>query len=125
MLLIYGLRGNYAELKEMLIQKGYTFSSQTDTEVIVNLIAYHYYSTERDVPLAIEKTIDLLEGTWGLAILCRLEPNKLYATRHGSPIVVSVNENMAMITSEQSGFSGMVSNYIVLRNRDICVIIAL
>ena len=67
MLLIYGLRGNYAELKEMLIQKGYTFSSQTDTEVIVNLIAYHY-STERDVPLAIEKTIDLLEGTWGLAI---------------------------------------------------------
>merc|ERR1712146_185405 len=124
LLIIYALRGNYAELKEMLIQKGYTFSSQTDTEVIVNLIAYHY-STERDVPLAIEKTIDLLEGTWGLTILCRLEPNKLYATRHGSPIVVSVNENMAMITSEQSGFSGMVSNYIVLRNRDICVIIAL
>lgn len=61
----------------------------------------------------------------GTSHLCRLEPNKLYATRHGSPIVVSVNENMAIITSEQSGFSGMVSNYIVLRNRDICVIIAL
>ena len=37
-------------------------------------------------------------------------------------IVVSVNENMAMVTSEQSGFSGMVSNYIVLKNRDICVL---
>lgn len=116
-----GIIENYAELKEMLIQKGYTFSSQTDTEVIVNLLAYHY-SIEKDVPLAIEKTIDLLEGTWGLAILCRLEPNRLYATRHGSPIVVSVNENMAMITSEQSGFSGLVSNYIVLKNRDICIL---
>ena len=60
-----GIIENYAELKEMLIQKGYTFSSQTDTEVVVNLLAYHY-SAEKDVPLAIEKTIDLLEGTWGL-----------------------------------------------------------
>lgn len=116
-----GIIENYAELKEMLIKKGYTFSSQTDTEVIVNLLSF-MYSKYKNVKQSIEKTIERLEGTWGLAILCKDEPNKLYATRHGSPIVVSVNDNMAIVTSEQSGFCNLVSNYIVLKNYDICVL---
>lgn len=116
-----GIIENYAELKEMLINKGYTFSSQTDTEVIVNLLSF-MYSKYKNVKQSIEKTIERLEGTWGLAILCKDEPNKLYATRHGSPIVVSVNDNMAIVTSEQSGFCNLVSNYIVLKNYDICVL---
>lgn len=116
-----GIIENYAELKEMLINEGYTFSSQTDTEVIVNLLSF-MYSKYKNVKQSIEKTIERLEGTWGLAILCKDEPNKLYATRHGSPIVVSVNDNMAIVTSEQSGFCNLVSNYIVLKNYDICVL---
>ena len=116
-----GIIENYAELKDMLINEGYTFLSQTDTEVIVNLLSF-MYNKHKNVELSIEKTIEILEGTWGLAILCKDEPNKLYATRHGSPIVVSVNDNMAIVTSEQSGFCNLVSNYIVLKNYDICVL---
>lgn len=118
-----GIIENYAELKVMLMKEGYKFSSQTDTEVVANLVSYMYHKEEdKNVERAIEQTIKILEGTWGLAILCRNEPNVLYATRHGSPIVVSADENMAMVTSEQSGFCNRVSNYIVLKNYDICVL---
>lgn len=117
-----GIIENYAEIKKMLIREGYEFSSQTDTEVIVNLLSYYYNKTNKNTENAIKKTIHSLHGTWGLAILCKNEPNKLYATRHGSPIVVSVNDNMALITSEQSGFCGLTNNYIVLNNYDLCVI---
>ena len=114
-----GIIENYAELKKMLIGEGYTFSSKTDTEVVVNLLSFMYHKNEKKcVELAIEKTIAKLEGTWGLAILCKDEPNKLYATRHGSPIVVSANDDMVIVTSEQSGFCNLVSNYIVLNNYD-------
>ena len=116
-----GIIENYADLKEMLIAEGYNFSSQTDTEVVVNLISFHY-RTSNSVESAIEKAVKSMEGTWGLAIMCKDEPHKIYATRHGSPILVSANENMAMITSEQSGFCNMASNYIVLENYDICVL---
>jgi glutamine---fructose-6-phosphate transaminase (isomerizing) len=116
-----GIIENYADLKEMLIAEGYHFSSQTDTEVVVNLISFHY-RTSNSVESAIEKAVKSMEGTWGLAIMCKDEPHKIYATRHGSPILVSANENMAMITSEQSGFCNMASNYIVLENYDICVL---
>ena len=118
-----GIIENYAELKKMLIGEGYTFSSKTDTEVVVNLLSFMYHKNEKKcVELAIEKTIAKLEGTWGLAILCKDEPNKLYATRHGSPIVVSANDDMVIVTSEQSGFCNLVSNYVVLKNYDVCVL---
>lgn len=116
-----GIIENYNELKIMLINEGYVFLSQTDTEVIVNLLSFMYHKYN-NIELSIEKTIEKLKGTWGLAFLCKHEPNKIYATRQGSPIVVSVNDNMGIITSEQSGFCNRVSNYVVLKNNDICVL---
>lgn len=116
-----GIIENYIELKEMLIKNGFTFKSQTDTEVVVNLIAY-FYKLHKNTVTAIQKTIEELEGTWGLAITCLHEPEKLYATRHGSPILVGHTNEMAIVTSEQSGFCNQVNNYFILQNMDICVI---
>lgn len=116
-----GIIENYAELKEMLIKNGFTFKSQTDTEVVVNLIAY-FYNLHKNNVNAIQKTIEKLEGTWGLAITCINEPNKLYATRHGSPILVGHTDELAIVTSEQSGFCNQVKNYLILQNMDICMI---
>ncbi len=116
-----GIIENYAELKKMLIKNGFTFKSQTDTEVVVNLIAY-FYNIHKNTVLAIQKTIEKLEGTWGLAITCINEPNKLYATRHGSPILVGHTNELAIVTSEQSGFCNQVKNYFILQNMDICMI---
>lgn len=117
-----GIIENYNELKAMLIDNGYTFKSETDSEVVVNLLSYYYHKNGKDVTKAIQNTTENLEGTWGLAILCKNEPDKLYVTRHGSPILVGMNENEVIVTSEHSGFCNLVSNYFVLQNSDIAVI---
>jgi glucosamine--fructose-6-phosphate aminotransferase (isomerizing) len=114
-----GIIENYKHLKDFLIENGFKFKSQTDTEVIVNLISYHY-NTLQDSYKSIKTAIDMLEGTYALAIIC--EANKLYFVRKGSPLLVSINENMAIVTSEQSGFCNLMNNYISLENNDLCVI---
>jgi glucosamine--fructose-6-phosphate aminotransferase (isomerizing) len=116
-----GIIENYKQLKDMLISKGFSFFSQTDTEVIVNLIEYNYRFT-LDVYESIKKTISELRGTYGLIIQSTLEPNRLYCVRNGSPLLIGQNEDRIIITSEQSGFCNMVSNYITLNNDDICIV---
>ena len=71
-----GIIENYNLLKNMLIKAGFTFFSQTDTEVIVNLIEYNYNLT-KDVYETIKKTINELRGTYGLIIQTVIEPSKL------------------------------------------------
>ncbi len=116
-----GIIENFQELKDELISKNIQFKSQTDTEVIANLLAYNYSKSDNFVS-ALKKTLSMMHGTWGLAILNKKEPNKLYCVRHGSPLLVSVNKDMIMIASEQSGFCGLVNNYFVLDSNDICII---
>ena len=125
-----GIIENYAVIKKTLEQKGINFVSQTDTEVIVNLIAYNYQQLlenqdnvkEELVTKAIQQSLSQLEGTWGLVILCLDYPDKLFCTRRGSPLLVSRNSKFAIVTSEHSGFCGKVSNYIILENNDICIL---
>lgn len=116
-----GIIENYKELKSILVSEGFNFVSQTDTEVIVNLIQYNYEKCN-NVYESIEKTIKNLTGTYGLIIQSIFEPNVLYCVRNGSPLLVGQNEDRIIITSEQSGFCGMISNYITLHNDDICII---
>ena len=116
-----GIIENYKELKAMLVKRGIQNKSQTDTEVIVNLIAM-FYDENKDVFTSIKKTTKLLKGTWGICVLCKNEPNKIYCTRHGSPLLIGIDDSMMMITSEQSGFCNMFNQYIVLNNHDICVL---
>lgn len=116
-----GIIENYNDLKIMLINKGYHFFSQTDTEVIVNLIEYEY-SLCNDTFESIKKTIGELRGTYGLIIQSLYEKNKIFCVRNGSPLLIGQNEDKVIITSEQSGFCNMVKNYITLHNDDICII---
>ena len=116
-----GIIENYSQIKEMLIKEGFIFFSQTDTEVIVNLIEYNYILT-KNVYESIKKTISQLRGTYGLIIQSIIEPNKLYCVRNGSPLLIGKNDDNVIITSEQSGFCNMVNNYITLNNDDICIL---
>ena len=113
-----GIIENYAMLKEELIGEGVIFKSETDTEVIVNLIGY-YYKKSGDVLQSIEKAIGRIEGTWGLAIQCVDEPDAIYCSRHGSPLLIGSTDEYIMIASEQSGFSSDIKNYVILDNSDI------
>jgi glucosamine--fructose-6-phosphate aminotransferase (isomerizing) len=117
-----GIIENFVSLKNMLISNGFSFSSQTDTEVISNLLAYNYKQCNNDILMTINKTIQQLEGTWGLAILCIDYPNELYCTKNGSPILIGQTDEYVMATSEQSGFNEDIQKYIVLNNYDICII---
>ena len=116
-----GIIENYNDLKQLLILNKFKFKSQTDTEVVVNLIEFNYNITKNTFE-AIEKTISLLRGTYGLLIQSLYEPNKLFCVRNGSPLLVGQNENCVIVTSEQSGFCNMMNNYITLYTDDICTI---
>jgi len=113
-----GIIENYKILKEFLSNKGYKFFSQTDTEIIVNLL--DYYNKENTVIDSIEKTIQSMEGTWGLCIQVLHEPNVLYCVRHGSPLLVGNGGSFALVSSEYSGFCGKITKYIELNSNDIC-----
>lgn len=125
-----GIIENYNKIKDDLSNNhGYIFHSQTDSEVIPNMIEYffecskqHFSSTYEAMIDAINKTIRRMDGTWGLVIQCTECPNHIFCTRHGSPILVSDNTSFAIIASEQSGFCGKTKNYFALRNYDICSI---
>lgn len=116
-----GIIENYKKLKDFLISKSFKFYSDTDTEIIANLLEY-YSTDEHNFTDAIKKTIDNLNGTYGLIILNKFENNRMYCVRNGSPLLLGYNEEYAMITSEQSGFCNKLNSYITLQNDDICYI---
>lgn len=117
MLVHNGIIENFKSLKDNLIEKGVTFKSETDTEVIVNMISY--FNNTFSIEESIQKTLEKCEGTWAVIIITLKQNNTLYLSRHGSPLLLSYDENKALITSEQSGFQNLVNNYIVLENHDI------
>jgi glutamine---fructose-6-phosphate transaminase (isomerizing) len=116
-----GIIENYQKLKTFLINNKYVFKSQTDTEVIVNLISFEYKKSNNFLD-AIKSTIDKLEGTYALCIINKNEPDKLYCVRHGSPLLISKGDDYVYIASEQSGLSYKSNSYICLNNKDICIL---
>ncbi len=116
-----GIIENFKKLKEFLIEKNFKFYSGTDTEIIANLLEY-YSRDEDNFMTVIKKTIDNLNGTYGLIILNKNENNKIYCVRNGSPLLLGYNDDYAIITSEQSGFCNKLNTYITLQNDDICYI---
>lgn len=113
-----GIIENYSQLKSELIEEGVKFKSDTDTEVIVNLIGY-YHALNHTVKDSIDMAIKRLTGTWALAIQSIDEPDKLYCARYGSPLLIGFGQNFIMVASEQSSFRQHVKNYISLNNHDI------
>lgn len=116
-----GIIENYMEIKQQLIKEGVTFKSQTDTEVIVNLISHHFDKLGC-IEKAMETAFYQLEGTWGVVLLSTLFPDKMFCARHGSPLLIGFGDNFMMVASEQSGFCNYVNNYICLNDHDIVVL---
>ncbi len=84
-----GIIENYRALREMLRQEGVVFYSETDTEVIPNLVAKYY---EGDLEAAVKAALVHLEGTYGIAVIHADEPGRIVGARNGSPLVVGVGE---------------------------------
>jgi glucosamine--fructose-6-phosphate aminotransferase (isomerizing) len=118
-----GIIENYIELKKFLIGNGYIFLSETDSEVIVNLISY-YYTQNSSVIDAIKIALSYIEGTYALCILCIDTPNILYCVRHGSPLLVGISKDRrkAMVVSESYAFNSHIEKYFVVDNSDIIIL---
>jgi glutamine---fructose-6-phosphate transaminase (isomerizing) len=114
-----GIIENYMEIKQKLNDYGYTFVSQTDSEVIANLISY-YYSIENNAEKALFKTFNDLQGTWAVVIMFRDHPNHLFVCKNGSPLVIGYDKTWGcIISSEQLPLSKYFSNYVSMNDGDI------
>lgn len=112
-----GIIENYIELKEFLTEKGYTFTSQTDTEVVACLLDYYY--SERNPLRAITETLKELKGSYALGIIFRDFPDRVYATRKESPLIVGIGENEYFIGSDIPAFLKYTKKYVLLDDNDI------
>ena len=114
-----GIIENYKELKEFLLSKGKTFKSDTDTEVAANLIDYYY----KDDPLeAIERATQELEGSYALGIIFREFPDRLYAVRKESPLIVGVGKDESFIASDVTAILKYTKDYYLLETDEIAVL---
>lgn len=114
---------NSLALKKELMALGIPFKSETDTEVIVNMIG-HYLDQGMDTMDALNKTVTRLEGTWGLVIIDKLQPDTLIVARHGSPLVVGIEHGRKFVASETSAFMRHTKNFIALKDDEIAVLTA-
>ena len=117
-----GIIENFSTLKEVLIRKGFVFKSETDTEVLVNLISDIYYADGLNFEQAVEAALNQVIGTYGIVAFCSDEPNKLVAARHGSPLVLGVGNDEYFIASDASPIVEYTRNVIYLDEGEIVTI---
>merc|ERR1719461_876430 len=116
---------NCMELRKELEDYGITFKSQTDTEVIVQLVGY-YLDQGQEILKAVRSTLERLEGSWGLAIISVDKPDEIIVTCNGSPLIIGVDEDMkrTFVASEHTAFSRYTNEIIPLKDREIVVVTA-
>lgn len=121
-----GVIENFAKIRDFLSSQGYVFHSQTDTEALVNLIDYHYVKLKgldenkksrflESVRLALLE----VEGTYGIAVLCRDCPREMIGARKSSPLLIGVGDNEHLISSDISAIARRTKNVVYLNDNEI------
>jgi len=117
-----GIIENYNSIKEVLSKKGFEFKTDTDTEVIVQLISEIYYSDGLNFEQAVQAALNQVVGAYGIVAFCSDEPNKLVAARHGSPLVLGIGKDEYFIASDASPIVEHTREVIYLDENEIAVI---
>lgn len=115
-----GIIENYKELKEELQKEGRKFDSQTDTEVLAHLID-RAYQTSHDLEASLQQALKEVRGTFGLAVLCKDEPEKLVVARRGSPLQLGIDGDDIYIASDASALVGYAKEVIYLSDDQLAV----
>jgi glucosamine--fructose-6-phosphate aminotransferase (isomerizing) len=116
-----GVIENYHDLKKELLSEGVSFASETDTEVIAQMIG-SYLDKGQPLVDAVKSTLKRLEGTWGLGILSPLLPETIIVARNGSPIVIGIADGKAFIASEPAAFGLATRDFISLQNGEMALV---
>ncbi len=117
-----GIIENYGHLKSRLERRGYEFSSETDTEVLVNLIEYIYLKGNISAEIAVRLALTKVVGAYGIVVICRDEPNMLIAARKGSPLVIGVGDNEYFVASDATPIIEYTNSVIFLNDNDVAII---
>jgi len=111
-----GIIENYVELKKSLLRKGYTFVSDTDTEVLANLIDEFY---EGDLQTAVIRSLRRVEGTYGIAVMHVEQPEQIVFARKGSPLVVGVGDGEYLIASDLAAIVEHTRDVVYLEDGEV------
>lgn len=114
-----GIIENYMELKKWLGEKGYKFLSETDTEVIPNLVHYYY---EGDLLDAVIKATHKMEGSYAIGVISIKEPGKLIAVRKDSPLIVGLGKNEYFIASDIPAVLNHTREVYLLEDKEFVII---
>ncbi len=114
-----GIIENYQVLKTYLEQKGVIFRSETDTEVLSQLIGHFY---DGDIEQAVRSALLEVEGTYGIAVLCADEPDRLVLARKGSPLIVGVGDGEYLAASDASAIVEHTTQVIYLSDGEMAVV---
>jgi glucosamine--fructose-6-phosphate aminotransferase (isomerizing) len=127
-----GIIENYATLKKWLISEGCAFASDTDTEVVSNLIGYFYKAEncqgkqqagdQNKFEWAVQRAINELHGTYGLAIICSDFPDMLIGAKKGSPLILGIGENEYILASDASAIVKHTTQVIYLADNEMVTI---
>ena len=120
-----GVIENFGTLKRFLEGKGISFSSETDSEVLCNLIAYHYSELPEDEDRfidAVRLALPKCRGAYGIAVLCLDYPDVMIGARRGSPLVVGLGEDANFIASDASAFVGRAKEAVFLNDGELAVL---
>lgn len=116
-----GIIENYKILKEELINKGYVFNSDTDTEVLIQLIEYMRISHNTNLYEAVQLALKNVIGAYAIAIIDKSNPNQLIVARKGSPLIIGVGENEFLIGSDATPIVEYTNKVVYLEEEEIAV----
>lgn len=117
-----GIIENYSRLKEKLGHRGFTFKSETDSEVLVNLIEYIYLKGHVTAEMAVRLALSKVIGAYGIVIMCTDEPDKLIAARKGSPLVIGVGNEEYFLASDATPIVEYTKSVIYLNDDDVAIL---
>ena len=115
-----GIIENYSEIKEKLLQRGHIFKSETDTEVIAHLIEEHHKNC--NFAEAVRSAAKELKGSYALGIVFSEEPNKIYAARNESPLIIGKSSRGMMIASDAPALLEYTNNFIYLNDKETAIL---
>jgi glucosamine--fructose-6-phosphate aminotransferase (isomerizing) len=112
-----GIIENYSVLKDALIKKGIAFTSETDTEVLAQLVGIHY--TDGDLAKAVRQALAQVEGTFGIAVIAFDNPNIIVGARRGSPLVIGLGDKEFFLASDASAIVRHTDKVVYLKDNNM------
>ena len=117
-----GIIENYEPLKKELIKRGYVFTSDTDTEVLVNLIEEVQKKEKLKLGKAVQIALNQVVGAYAICVFDKKKPNEIVVARLGSPLAIGVGENEFFIASDATPFIEYTSNAIYLEDEEMAIV---